>query len=129
MRRRLAPGGLVAINYTSLPNGKDAQAVARTLKAAFPHVRAFTDGSQASDLASVVFMASASPILLDPAAAAGLPGVELFLAHEARFADAGGRLLTDDYNPLNIYRVGATRLWRQRMIRHIGEDWAYWADF
>ena len=128
MRRRLAPGGLLAINYTSLPEGEDARSVARTLRAAFPHVRVFTDGSAATDLASTVLVASASPIVLAGTEAAG-PGVQRFLANEARAAASGGRVLTDDYNPINVYRLGATRLWRQQMIRYVGEDWAYWADF
>ena len=129
VRRRLAPGGLLAINYTTIPNGADARAVARTLRAAFPHVKVFTDGSEATELASTVFLASASPIALDGAIDADVPSVGLFLANEARFPDAGATLLTDDYNPINVYRLGATRLWRQAMIRLIGEDWAYWADF
>ena len=129
VRRRLAPGGLLAINYTTIPNGADARSVARTLQAAFPHVRAFTDGSQATELASTVFLASASPIALDGATAADVPSVGLFLSNEARFPDADATLLTDDYNPINVYRLGATRTWRQAMIRLIGEDWAYWADF
>ena len=129
MRRRLAPGGLLAMNYTTIPNGADARALARTLRAAFPHVKAFTDGSQATELASTVFLASASPIALDGTIAADVPSVGLFLANEARFPEAGATLLTDDYNPINLYRLGATRVWRQAMIRLIGEEWAYWADF
>ena len=129
IRRRLAPGGLLAINYTSLPEGLDARSVARTLRAAFPHVRVFTDGSAATDLASTVLLASASPIVLAGSGAAEDPSVRLFLANEARVAAAGGTLLTDDYNPINVYRLGATRLWRKQMIRYVGDDWAYWADF
>lgn len=129
MRRRLAPGGLLAINYTSLPDGRDTRSVARTLQAAFPYVKAFTDGSQATQLASVVFVASASPISLDPPGMSDGPSVELFLANELRITGAGGTVLTDDYNPINVYRIGATRLWRRLMAGHIGEASAYWADF
>jgi spermidine synthase len=127
IRRRLTPGGLLAINYTSIPDGRDARSLARTLQASFPHVKAFTDGSQATELASTVFVASASPIVLEGTAA--VPSVGVFLANEMRFPQAGSTLLTDDYNPINVYRLGATRRWRQAMILHIGEDWAYWADF
>ncbi|MGH7730886.1 MAG: fused MFS/spermidine synthase [Candidatus Eiseniibacteriota bacterium] len=129
MRRRLAPGGLVAINYTSIPNGRDVRSMARTLQAEFPHVVGFTDVSDTGELASNVFLASASPFALDPVAAAAVPSAGLFLAHELRAPEAGGTLLTDDYNPINVYRLGVNRRWRQDMIRHIGEDWAYWADF
>jgi spermidine synthase len=128
MRRRLAPGGLLALNYTSLPEGVDARSVARTLRAVFPHVKVFTDGSAATDLASTVLMASASPITLAGPRAAE-ESVQLFLANEAPVPAAGGLVLTDDYNPINVYRLGATRLWRSQMIGYVGEDWAYWADF
>ena len=129
MRRRLAPGGLLAINYTSFPNSQDVRSVSRTLQAAFPHVRAFTDGSKTTDVASTVFLASGSPIALEDADAAAAPTVGLFLANETRFSEADAALLTDDYNPINVYRVGANHRMRQVMIRYIGEDWAYWADF
>jgi spermidine synthase len=129
MRRRLAPGGLLAINYTSIADGKDARSVARTLNVVFPHMKTFTDGSEPTELASAVFLASAAPIALDGAADAATPSVGLFLANEVRLPEAGGTFLTDDYNPINVYRLGATRSWRRAMIRYIGEDWAYWADF
>jgi hypothetical protein len=106
----------------------DARSVARTLRAVFPHVKVFTDGSAATDLASTVLMASASPITLARPGAAE-ESVQLFLANEAPVPAAGGLVLTDDYNPINVYRLGATRLWRSRMIGYVGEDWAYWADF
>jgi spermidine synthase len=128
MRRRLAPGGLLALNYTSLPEGQDARSVALTLRAAFPHVKVFTDGSAATDLGSTVLLASASPITLAGPEAAD-ESVQLFLANEAPVPASGGTILTDDYNPINVYRLGATRLWRSQMIRYVGEDWAYWADF
>jgi spermidine synthase len=129
IRRRLAPGGLIAVNYTSIPDGGDVRSVARTLHAAYPHVRGFTDGSNTAELASVVFLASASPIALDGQQAAAVASVGAFLANEVRFQEAGGTLLTDDYNPINVYRLGVNRRWRQAMMRHIGDDWSYWGDF
>lgn len=128
MRRRLAPGGLLAMNYTSFADGADARSVARTLRAVFPHVKGFTDRDDSGDLVSTVFLASADPIALDDAAAT-LPSAARFLTHEVRYPEAGSTLLTDDFNPINLHRLGATRRWREMMIRHIGEDWAYWADF
>ena len=128
MRRRLAPGGLLALNYTSLPTGRDVQSVARTLRAVFPHVRVFTDGSASTDLASNILLASAKPITFTGSDSTD-SSVQLFLANEARDPPEGGRVLTDDYNPLNAYRLGANRLWRAQMIRYVGKDWGYWADF
>lgn len=129
MRRRLAPGGLLAMNYTSFADGADTRSVARTLRAVFPHVKGFTDRDDSGDLVSTVFLASVDPIALDDVAAAALPGAGRFLTHEVRYPEPGSTLLTDDFNPINVHRLGATRRWREMMIRHIGEDWAYWADF
>lgn len=129
IRRRLAPGGVLAINYTTIPNGEDVQAVARTLQAVFPHVRAFTDGSPATELASLVLVASSEPLQLDPADDLARATADLFLTHESRLDTGRSRILTDDFNPIQTYRLGATRSWRRAMIAHIGEDWAYWADF
>jgi spermidine synthase len=128
MRRRLAPGGLLAMNYTSFADAADTRSVARTLRRVFPHVRGFTDRSDSGDLLSTVFLASADPIVLDDVAAT-LPAAARFLTHEVRHPVGGSTLLTDDFNPINVHRLGATRRWREMMIRHIGEDWAYWADF
>jgi len=129
VRRRLAPGGALAINYTTLTGGEDARALMKTLQAVFAHVKAYTDGAPAEHLASMVLVASDEPIAFPGAARSELPAPRLFLANELRLETAGARILTDDYNPINTYRLGANRLWRQAMIRHIGEDWAYWADF
>ena len=129
IRRRLAPGGLLAINYTSLPGGRDARSLARTLRATFPQVRVLNDGAAPTVLASNVFLASARPIELDGAGDPDVSSAGLFLANEARLADAGATLLTDDYNPINTYRLGATRLWRDAMIRMLGRNEAYWTDF
>lgn len=129
MRERLVPGGLLAINYTTIPEGEDVRAVARTLQSVFPHVRAWTDGSTPTELASLVLAASTAPIELDPAADPAHGSPSLFLANEKRLETSGSRVLTDDHNPIQTYRLGATRAWRVAMVRHIGAEWAYWADF
>jgi hypothetical protein len=37
--------------------------------------------------------------------------------------------VTGACDPIATDRLGTMRAWRQAMIRHVGEDWAYWADF
>jgi spermidine synthase len=129
MRSRLVPGGLLAINYTTIPNGEDVRAVARTLQAVFPYVRAWTDGTPPVELASLVLAASDRPIVLDPDADPAQGSPTLFLAHEKPLETEGARVLTDDHDPIHTYRLGATRAWRRAMVQHIGPDRAYWADF
>ncbi|HEU5323864.1 MAG TPA: fused MFS/spermidine synthase, partial [Methylomirabilota bacterium] len=43
-RTRLAPGGVLLVNYTSLSGGEELRAVGATLRRVFPHVRGFTEG-------------------------------------------------------------------------------------
>jgi spermidine synthase len=129
VRRRLSPSGLLAMNYTSFPDGRDARSLVRTLRAAFPHVRTYNDGSRSTELASNVFLASAQPFALGGVDAAADSSAGPFLANEARLPEDGALLLTDDYNPINVFRLGANRRWRQAMIRMIGNDRAYWTDF
>jgi spermidine synthase len=129
MRQRLKPGGVLAINYTTIPGGEDVRAVTRTLESVFPDVRAYTDGSEPTDLASVVLVASTTLILLKRTNDPSLATAEAFLTHRAKLDTKKSRILTDDFNPIQNYRLGATRLWRQLMIRHVGEDWAFWSAF
>jgi spermidine synthase len=129
IRRRLSPGGLLAVNYTSFPDGRDARSLARTLRAEFPNVRAYNDGSRSTELASNVFVASTQPFALGGIDAAADSSAGVFLANEAHFPEAGALLLTDDYNPINVFRLGANRIWRKAMVNMIGDDRAYWTDF
>jgi len=129
VRRRLEPGGVLAINFTTIPEGRDAPAVIRTLREVFPEVRAYTDGTQASDLASMILLARDRPLVLDAGALRDRPGAAVFLDHEIGPDLRAATVLTDDHNPISRYRLGVGRVWRQRMIQHVGLDWAYWADF
>ncbi len=129
MRQRLRPGGVLAINYTTIPGGEDVRAVTRTLQSVFPDVRAYTDGSEPTDLASVVIVASMASIVLKKTGDPSLAAPELFLTHRAKLDTKQSRILTDDFNPIQTYRLGATRLWRRLMLRHVGQDWAFWTEF
>ena len=129
IRRRLSPDGLLAINYTSFPDSRDARSLVRTLHAAFPHVRAYTDGTRSAELASNVFVASAHPFALGGIDAAADSSASAFLPNEVDLPEAGALVLTDDYNPINVLRLGANQSWRRAMIRMIGDEPAYWTDF
>lgn len=126
VHRRLAPGGLLAMNYTTITGGRDAGALARTLREVFPHVHAFTDGTEGGELASMVLVASDRELGFDASRAAGSSGAELFLSHEIELPSAGSGVLTDDHNPINTHRLGANRAWRRIMANYIGGDRDYW---
>jgi spermidine synthase len=128
-RARLAPGGVLLVNYTSVSGGEELRAVGATLRRVFPHVRGFTEGP-AGELAGNVYLASDSPIDLDAAAATGAVGAEL-IAHmlQQELPPAPGTVLTDDYNPISLYRLASSQQWRAGMLAFLGSDWEFMADF
>jgi spermidine synthase len=128
-RDRLAAGGLLVVNYTSVPHGRDVAAIGATLRRVFPHVSGFSEGCW-DQICAHVYLAAESPIELAAEAVSALEGramIRAFLRHELPVVP--GTVLTDDFNPINTYRVAASRSWREAMIRSIGADWTFWADF
>lgn len=127
VRGRLSPGGLLGINYTTIPGGRDVAALATTLASVFRHVRAFSDGSGTNELATLVLVASDEPIALD---GAGDPsaGAQFILANELPLATARGPVLTDDHNPISTFRLGTNRSWRRSLKSYVGGDPALWSD-
>ncbi len=114
MRARLQPGGVVVLNcWGNFEPGKDflVTSVHKTLRAVFPHIRVHCDTrNQATlPLLNVFFAASNEPLLVrtvpdfetvhplcrDGVAAAFSNSIELSLER--------GRLLTDDFNPVEYY--------------------------
>jgi predicted membrane-bound spermidine synthase len=132
--RRLRPGGLLVANYTSIVTGdsSDVKALVRTLRYVFPHVKLYTN-ALGSELSTLLALASEAPIELDPAGLRKLPDaqaavVRVLLRRELAVGN-DGLLLTDDYNPINVHRVHANRLWRKDMVDLFGLDWRFWTDF
>ena len=128
-RTRIAPGGLLLVNFTAISGGQEVKAMGATLRRVFPHVKGFTDGP-AGELSGNVLLAAETPFVLDREAAASAESAEMIV----RFLDqelppGPGTVLTDDFNPLNVYRAGASRKWREAMVGFLGADWAFLSDF
>jgi len=128
-RTRLAPGGVLLVNYTSVSGGAELRAVGATLRRVFPHVRGFTEGP-AGELSGNVYLASDSPIEVDAAAASGAVGAEMIAGMlQQELPPSPGTVLTDDYNPISVYRLASSQQWRAGMLAFLGGDWEFMADF
>jgi spermidine synthase len=126
---RLNDKGILAINFTSVSNGKDVAALQKTLKTVYPEVRTFSLSKVEDELTSIVFLASMSPVHLD---------TDSSLLNERQRKDAARFLaneldqlqsdivLTDDFNPLSHQRMNVQLLWREAMIEYLGEDNLGW---
>lgn len=118
---RLKPGGVLAVNLTSLSGGVDIESLHRTLRSVFRYVRGYAE-SGGSALQSFEFLASMEPLELSPGFAHRAPGgpqdVIAFLDNPLDEPTAG-ILLTDDYNPINEQRMEVDLRWREVM-----REWA-----
>lgn len=114
MRARLQPGGVLVLNcWGNFQPGRDflVASVHKTLKAVFPHVRVHCDTRRQAEvhLLNVFFAASGAPLRLR--APADFEFVHPLCRDEVAAAFATqieippdrGRVLTDDYNPVDYH--------------------------
>jgi spermidine synthase len=125
LRQLLVPGGVLALNFvgaTSGPLSSSAQAVNRTIRRVFAHVRAFRDGpdSVPNAIANIVFFASAraiefaEPRLFESASCeAVLSGFRNW--EVLKQADAGAPIVSDSRNPLARLALPVSEAFRNEM--------------
>ncbi|MDD5629727.1 MAG: hypothetical protein PHU21_11720, partial [Elusimicrobia bacterium] len=135
MRRRLEPGGLVAVNIVSLlrPPGDEAWLAAyKTLQGVFPEVRAFAGSDEYRGLANVLLFASDGPLADAGASRRARPfaraDVEAMLDRE--LVPSPGDLarapeLRDDYAPLESLLARTAELWRRSLQGSIPDVMLY----
>jgi spermidine synthase len=109
---RLRPGGVLAMNLISAPDGEDTGALLRTLETVFPEVALYSPVDRG--VGTLTVLASGEPLVL--------PAKERAKFHRVpEPVDLSGRdwtryeLLTDDRNPVAILRRGAASEWRRVM--------------
>jgi spermidine synthase len=109
---RLRPGGVLAMNLISAPDGEDTGALLRTLETVFPEVALYSPVDRG--VGTLTVLASGEPLVL--------PAKERAKFHRVpEPLDLSGRdwtryeLLTDDRNPVAILRRGAASEWRRVM--------------
>jgi len=124
VRAQLAPGGVLGVNYVSLPGNADLIAVKSTLDAVFPHVRIFLD-AHSGRASNFVFLASNEPIDLRAAPRVRRPSDfeawRIFVDNEQHIAP-GTLVLTDDHNPIEDLRRNVHKVWRASMREWLGQD-------
>ncbi len=128
-RRALAPGGLLAVNIVSIVNGPGDlpwRAARATLRAAFPHARAFLADVPYRGMANVLLFASDMPIRPGTGAASRRPVIresaEFLLSHEFPDdpRDRGLAPLTDDHAPLEFLLAPTALRWRRVLQETLG---------
>lgn len=128
-RSRLKEGGLLAINITSIASGEDIASLQITLKSVFPYVHAF-DENAGSELTSIIFLASITPVTLSTNTAAlttsQANNINQYLAGELNDLP-GGIILSDNFNPVSHQRQRVQLLWRKEMRNFLGKDYYNWA--
>jgi predicted membrane-bound spermidine synthase len=111
LRQVLLPGGVLALNFVGFYGGAEAEAsyaVARTLRAVFPYVRAFRDSapSPADVAGNIVFFASSEVLdfVIPPRSQFGSESGERlqrsFTNWPVLLQVPPGPVITDAYNPL-----------------------------
>lgn len=126
--RRLAPGGILILNYLGYREGERARplrSVVRTIETHFPNVVVYPS-YPAGDYGNNIVIASREPIALrrGPRPFAVLP----WMADRVRIqppldvGDDGAIVLTDDYNPLDLWAVDASERWRRAALEMYSSD-------
>jgi len=127
VRRALAPGGALVVNFIGAPGGDAFAAMYRTLNAVFPRLLAFRS-EPGDDVQAITLFASERPIEFAPlwrASAEDAGGVDPVRDELARLAiPPPGRdatVLSDDYNPLDHLRAREALAWRGKQV--VGGRW------
>ena len=121
MARVMRPGGTLVINvFANLEPGRDffAASLERTLKSVFPGVRLHTDGDGvfvvATDHANPEFV---NPPDLEGAHPAAKAGATAAMTHRVETSPEHGRVLRDDYNPVEFYDARNREELRKRLAK------------
>jgi spermidine synthase len=123
--RVLKPGGILALNTFGFREGKAVRipaSIFRTMKEAFPHVRAFPT-YKTSEFGNIVFLASDTALELRREVEGCDIEITCILLHEmldkeTTFTDSQGVVITDDYNPLEAWGVAMSESLRRDMLEH-----------
>jgi spermidine synthase len=118
LQRLLNEGGLLALNYVGFLTGEGSdavEAVHRTLKSLFPHLRVFI--TEKSEFTDFVFLASETPIIQDSFRED--PRIRRLIEHEHKVWDSDGFIITDDYNPMESRQVRKSEAYRKLFLERI----------
>ena len=121
VRRHLKPGGTLVMNaFHEVGTGQDFQTASleKTMKSVFSQVR--IHGGEGGNVyfvaADRMELAFAHPMNLDDVHPDALESVKTDINHTLQTNSAHGRILTDDYNPVEYFDAVNRELIRKRYV-------------
>lgn len=119
---RLAPKGILVMNYLGYRSGEQARplrSVVRTIETRFPYVMVYPS-YPAGDYGNNIIIAAREPVRLQRGTRPFV--VPPFLLEQIALqppldVSGPGIVLTDDYNPLDLWAVDAAEVWRTAAMK------------
>ena len=121
LRNLLSEQGVLALNYVGFTHGEGANAVTsvyKTLALTLPNIRVFV--TEKGEFTDFIFLASKQPLTLDRNNQD--KATQWLLDHEYAMTDAGGIVITDDYNPMESMQVRKAESYRKIFMERIAPE-------
>jgi predicted membrane-bound spermidine synthase len=123
---RLAPGGVMAVNYIgSLASNRVTASVERTIRTVFPSVsiNATHEGFGPARISNIIFIASRQPLTFSPERVASFPVHPLAESARSQMwksvelpAHPDAIVLSDDFNPVDAWDLAVREDLRRNML-------------
>jgi len=123
LKAKLNPGGVMAVNFVGFSEPEKLEplkAIAHTLDEAFSYRKTYVSapGKSFNDFIFIV-----SDDVLDPSQHADSERVSAWLEERAvSISGDGGKLITDDYNPLEFLQIAKAEYYRDILVERVGQS-------
>ncbi len=112
----LNPNGILCINYIGFSHTILTTSLFKTLKSVFPYVDVYRTEPH-EDCQSMFFFASDEPLLFEGASLLkDSEIVRLIEKHRMSYAGTKGVLITDEYNPVDMWWADTSVAWRKKTM-------------
>ncbi len=121
LRNLLTEQGVLALNYVGFTKGEGANAVTsvyKTLASVLPNIRVFI--TEKGEFTDFIFLASRQSLMLDPDTQD--KATKWLQDHEYAMNDAGGIIITDDFNPMESMQVRKAESYRKIFMDRIAPE-------
>lgn len=135
MKRRLEPGGILAVNIVSIvqgPGNSPWRSAYKTLRGVFPEVRAFLASDTREDLGNVLLFCSNAKLEDQEASRRARKAIrgdlEYLRAHELRPSEESlesAVLMTDDLAPMEFLLAETSARWRAQLQKKVPQILLY----
>lgn len=124
LKSMLKPGGVLAINFVGFnKKQKDnpVKSVAYTIDQVFKHRKSFVSVPNA-EWNDFIFFASDAALELGNATKQDVVAQATLRKHEIYINGYGGRIITDDYNPMETMQIAKAEYYREILVDRLGQD-------